>query len=105
MVGRGDADGVDRRVADDVAVVGDLLGLVLGAATDFFGGFLPVAIEDVADRGDFDLALVRQRDRGIEMRLGPAADADETDPQPPLGLVEAAAPRRLEPRGPPWRPR
>ena len=78
-------DGVDRFVVEDVAVVGDLLGLVLGAAVDFFGGFFAVAIEHVAHGGDFDLALVLQLDGRVEMGLGPAADADEAESQPLVG--------------------
>ena len=84
-------DGVDRLVVDDVAVVGDLLRLVLGAAVDLFGRFFAIAIEHVADGGDFDLAFVLQLDGRIEMRLGPAADADEAEPQPLVGAVEADA--------------
>ena len=70
MIGRGDADGVDGFVGQDLAEIADTLGVAVGGGD----GALEVGLVDIADRGRDEILLLH---RDLEIAAAHGAHADE----------------------------
>ncbi len=75
-----DTDRINRRIGQQLAIIGDLFRLMPGPSFYSLSRFVTMPIEHVANRDDLHLPLLLKLDRRFQVRLGAPTDADEAEP-------------------------